>query len=84
MVSLGERTCLLHTLLALGMSMRHDGAPVCMFPAVAGFPSCFHILAEVHACGSGPRAGPCNFSEEVSCLVTLSVMESSSFHYPHF
>lgn len=28
------------------------------------------------------RAGPCNFTEEVSCLVTLSVMESSSFHYP--
>lgn len=37
------------------------------------------IRAELYASG-----GLCNFTEVVSCLVTLSIMESSSFHYPHF
>lgn len=50
--------------------------------AAASCPVSKLLPFELHACRS--ECGPCNFSEEVSCLVTLPVMESSSFHYPRF
>lgn len=55
---------------------------IACFLRLPGFRAASSSAASELNCSSERR--PCNFSEEVSCLVTLSVMESSSFHYPRF